>query len=75
MKKKVDFKNGDQLRRVEDQDLHVVEEYHLVHHQDNSSGKTERSLKRPMVLVDEVERINTKILEEKVGKFSGLRAS
>ena len=60
MKKKVDFKNGDQLRRVEDQDLHVGEEDLLVHYQDNSSGKTERSLKRPMVIMDEVERINTK---------------
>ena len=59
MKKKVDFKNGDQLRRVEDQDLHVGEEDHLVHHQDNSCGKTERSMKRPMVII-EVERINTK---------------
>ena len=59
MKKKVDFKIGDQLRRVEDQDLHVGEEDHLVHHQDNSSGKTERSLKRPVVIM-EVERINTK---------------
>jgi hypothetical protein len=41
--KKVDFKNRDQLKRVEDQDLHAGEEAHLVHHQDNSRGKTEEN--------------------------------
>ena len=61
MKKKVDFKNRDQLKRVENQDLHAGVEDHLVHHQDNSRGKTERNLKRPIVIMDEVERINAKI--------------
>ena len=61
MKKKGDFKNRDQLKRVEGQDLHVGEEDHLVHHQDNSRGKTERNLKRSMVIMDEVERINARI--------------
>ena len=60
MKKKVDFENRDQLKRVEDQGLHVGEEDHLVHHQDHSRGWTERNLKRPMVKMDEVERINAK---------------
>ena len=61
MKKKVDFKNRDQLKRVEYQDLHAGEEDNLVHYQDNSRGKTERNLERPMVIMDEVERINAKI--------------
>ena len=50
-----------EISLVEVQHLHVGEEDHLVHLQDNSRGKTERSLKRPMVIMDEVERINAKI--------------
>ena len=60
MKKKVDFENRDQLKRVEDQGLHVGEEDHLVPHHNHSRGRSERNLKMPTVIMDEVGRINAK---------------